>query len=64
MVETPMTQWRLDRPELRAEVEARIPVRRVAQPDDIAEAVALLAAGRMAYMNGGALVIDGGYTVA
>jgi NAD(P)-dependent dehydrogenase (short-subunit alcohol dehydrogenase family) len=62
MVETPMTQWRLDRPDLRAEVEQRIPLHRLAQPDDIAEAVALLASGRLSYMNGGALVIDGGYT--
>ncbi len=55
MVETPMTRWRLERPDLRAEVEQRIPLHRVARPDDIAEAVGLLASGRMAYMNGSAL---------
>lgn len=64
MVETAMTQWRLDQPDLRAQAEQRIPLRRVAKPDDIADAVALLAAGRMPYMNGSALVIDGGFTVA
>src|SRR5690606_20744706 len=41
MVETPMTQWRLDRPELRAEIEARTPMGRVAQPEEVAEAVLL-----------------------
>jgi NAD(P)-dependent dehydrogenase (short-subunit alcohol dehydrogenase family) len=60
--DTPMTRWRLDDPELRAAVEARIPLGRVAAADDVAEAVALLASGRMAYMTGHALVVDGGWT--
>ncbi len=60
MVYTPMTSWRLDQPELRAEVEGRIPVGRVATPDEIADAVALLASGRLTYMTGHPLVIDGG----
>jgi NAD(P)-dependent dehydrogenase (short-subunit alcohol dehydrogenase family) len=60
MVYTPMTSWRLDQPELRAEVEGRIPVGRVAAPDEIADAVALLASGRLGYMTGHPLVVDGG----
>ena len=63
MAETPMTKWRLDQPELRAAIEARIPIGRVAQPEDIADAVALLASGRMSYMTGHGLVVDGGWTV-
>lgn len=63
MVETPMTQWRLDQPELRAAVEARIPLGRVAQPTDIANAVSLLASDRLSYMTGHALVVDGGWSV-
>jgi NAD(P)-dependent dehydrogenase (short-subunit alcohol dehydrogenase family) len=62
MVYTPMTSWRLDQPELRAEVEDRIPVGRVATPDEIADAVALLASGRLGYMTGHPLVVDGGMT--
>jgi NAD(P)-dependent dehydrogenase (short-subunit alcohol dehydrogenase family) len=62
MVYTPMTSWRLDQPGLRAEVESRIPAGRVASPDEIADAVALLASGRLAYMTGHPLVIDGGMT--
>jgi NAD(P)-dependent dehydrogenase (short-subunit alcohol dehydrogenase family) len=60
MVYTPMTSWRLDQPELRAEMEERIPAGRVAEPDEIADAVALLASGRLAYMTGHPLVVDGG----
>ena len=60
MVYTPMTSWRLDQPELRAEVVGRIPAGRVASPDEIADAVALLASGRLGYMTGHPLVVDGG----
>ena len=60
MVYTPMTSWRLDQPDLRAEMEERIPAGRVATPDEIADAVALLASGRLGYMAGHALVVDGG----
>lgn len=61
-VETPMTQWRLDRPELAAQVTDRIPTGRVAQPGEIADAIAALAGDRLAYMTGSALVVDGGWT--
>jgi NAD(P)-dependent dehydrogenase (short-subunit alcohol dehydrogenase family) len=62
MVHTPMTAWRLDQPELRAAVESKIPIGRVAQPEEIADAIAVLAGGRLAYMTGAALTIDGGWT--
>jgi NAD(P)-dependent dehydrogenase (short-subunit alcohol dehydrogenase family) len=62
MVYTPMTSWRLDQPELRAAVEERIPAGRVATPDEIADAVAVLASGRIGYMTGHPLIVDGGMT--
>ncbi len=61
-VQTPMTQWRLDVPELRERVEANIPLRRVAQPEEIADAIGLLADDRLGYLTGHALVVDGGWT--
>ena len=60
MVYTPMTAWRLDQPGLLAAVEDRIPMGRVAAPPEIADAVALLASGRLGYMTGHPLVVDGG----
>jgi NAD(P)-dependent dehydrogenase (short-subunit alcohol dehydrogenase family) len=60
MVYTPMTAWRLDQPDLRAAVEDPIPLGRVAQPEEIADAVGLLASGRLGYLNGHPLVLDGG----
>jgi NAD(P)-dependent dehydrogenase (short-subunit alcohol dehydrogenase family) len=62
MVYTPMTSWRLDQPELRTAVERTIPIGRVAVPTDIADAVALLASGRLSYMTGAPLIVDGGMT--
>jgi NAD(P)-dependent dehydrogenase (short-subunit alcohol dehydrogenase family) len=63
-VQTPMTQWRLDDPELRRSVLDGIPVGRTAQPEDIAEVVAILASERLAYVTGHAFVIDGGWTAS
>lgn len=62
MVDTPMTHWRLEDPELRAAVLAKIPAGRVATADEVADAVALLAGGELPYMNGAMLVLDGGWT--
>ena len=62
MVETPMTQWRLDQPDLRDRTESQIPMGRVATPEEIADVVSVLASGRLGYANGAALVIDGGWT--
>jgi NAD(P)-dependent dehydrogenase (short-subunit alcohol dehydrogenase family) len=55
-----MTRWRLDVPELRERVEANIPLAQVAQPDEIADAISLLASERLNYLTGHALVVDGG----
>lgn len=44
------------------DLEARIPLRRQAQPADIVGSVLFLASAASAYVTGQALVIDGGYT--
>lgn len=61
MIETPLTQWRLDDPSLREEVLARIPQRRIGTIDEVVSAVVFLAGNDAAYFNGAALPMDGGY---
>ena len=43
-----------------AAYEARIPLRRLAHPDDVARATLFLASDLGAYVNGAQLVVDGG----
>jgi len=44
--------------------EARIPLRRLARPDDVARAALFLASDLAAYVNGAQLVVDGGLLCA
>jgi NAD(P)-dependent dehydrogenase (short-subunit alcohol dehydrogenase family) len=62
IVDTPMTRWRLQDPELHAAVIARTPAGRVATAVEVAQAMALVVAGELPYMNGAMLVLDGGWT--
>ena len=58
-----MTQWRLDIPDLLGRRLRRTSrSARVAQPADIADAISVLASGQLGYMNGNALIVDGGWT--
>jgi ketoreductase RED2 len=55
LIETP---WTRDFTEIAAKVRAETPLRRVGDPDDVAEAVAGLA--RSTYVTGQVLLVDGG----
>jgi NAD(P)-dependent dehydrogenase (short-subunit alcohol dehydrogenase family) len=61
-VHTPMTAWRLDDSDLGARATAAIPLGRVAQPEDVADVVSVLAGDRLGYVTGSAFVVDGGMT--
>ena len=50
----------VSREEAAAAITASIPARRMGQPEEFAAAVVFLASGRASFMNGVALVIDGG----
>jgi NAD(P)-dependent dehydrogenase (short-subunit alcohol dehydrogenase family) len=63
MVETEMTRWRLEIPELRQQVLDMTPWGRIGQPEDIASAAIYLASDEADYVTGHMLVIDGGWMV-
>lgn len=63
MVETAMTRWRLDIPEMRQQVLDMTPWGRVGQTEDIAAAAVYLASDEADYVTGLMLVIDGGWTI-
>jgi len=53
----------LSDPEKRAAMERRIPIGRLGEPDDISGPVAFLASEEARYVNGAALLVDGGLFV-
>ena len=60
MVKTDMIDAFLSKPELVAAEERRIPLRRLAEPVDIAAPAVFLASDAASYITGDILVIDGG----
>jgi len=58
LVETDMTRAITE--DTRAEWEARIPLKRLGTPDDIAAAVCFLASDEAAYITGQVLAVNGG----
>ncbi len=65
-VNTPMLSSQRATPpsaaDLQAMAEATIPVKRLAEPTEIAEMVVFLASDRASYMTGAIVPVDGGYT--
>lgn len=64
-IDTPMLAatcagWSKPKEELYADVARRIPVRRLGQPLDVAQAAAFLLGDESSYINGTSLVLDGG----
>lgn len=55
-----VTRFRLDDPEARARVLAEIPLNRIGDTDDIADALEFLVGTRSAFLTGQKLVVDGG----
>ena len=55
-------QGNLSSPAVRAKREALVPNRRIAQPEDVANAVVFLARHRNDYINDEDIVVDGGST--
>ncbi|CAO2652319.1 Nn.00g006020.m01.CDS01 [Neocucurbitaria sp. VM-36] len=63
VIETPMTQGP---PEMREALKPAIdiaPMKRMGTPDEVADAVLFLCSSRASFIQGHALVVDGGYTI-
>lgn len=61
-VDTPMLAPVLGMPDAKRQLEGRIPLRRIAQPADIAKVVRFLLSDDASYVHGAAIVVDGGMT--
>jgi glucose 1-dehydrogenase/3-oxoacyl-[acyl-carrier protein] reductase len=60
VIETDMTQWVMQDPDILAEVVGKIPMQRVGQPEEIAGITILLASEEAAYITGQHIYVDGG----
>lgn len=63
VIDTPMTRSTLN-PDQIANVERLTPLRRLATPEDVAAAVAMLVGPRAAAITGQSLIVDGGFSIA
>lgn len=61
-VDTPMLAPLLALPQARQALEQRIPVGRIARPEDVARVIRFLLSDEAAYVHGGTVVVDGGLT--
>jgi NAD(P)-dependent dehydrogenase (short-subunit alcohol dehydrogenase family) len=62
LVETPMTKYWFDDPEMRAFFLANSPIGRFAQPEEIAAMVLFLCSDLASFVVGQTFAVDGGYT--
>ena len=56
-------RWFRERPELKQQIEAQVPMGRLGEPPEIAALALYLASEASSYMTGSIVFIDGGYTL-
>lgn len=61
-IETPMTKPMFENPEFHRDVVSRIPMGKIGQVEDVANAVVFLASEASAMVTGDSLKVDGGWT--
>ncbi|MGA2368481.1 MAG: glucose 1-dehydrogenase [Dehalococcoidia bacterium] len=60
---TPMIKEFTENPEIKKKTEATVPLRRMAEPEEIAELVIFLASDKASYIAGGGIAISGGLDI-
>ena len=63
VIETPMTQGPAEMREALKPAIDIAPMKRMGTPDEVADAVLFLCSSRASFIQGHALVVDGGYTI-
>jgi NAD(P)-dependent dehydrogenase (short-subunit alcohol dehydrogenase family) len=63
MVMTPMSEMIYRDPVVKAKREGVVPVRRIGETKDIADAICYLASDRSSYVSGQEIIVDGGWSV-
>lgn len=62
LIDTPMSRkGRMPEEELRAELEARVSLKRVGKPEEVSSLVAFLASEESSYITGSTFYVDGGW---
>jgi len=59
----PNRRWFGEKPDFRASFEARVPMGRLGEPDELGPAAVFLASDASSYVTGATLVVDGGFTL-
>jgi NAD(P)-dependent dehydrogenase (short-subunit alcohol dehydrogenase family) len=61
-IRTPMLEPAIPSPEARAQLESTVPLGRIGAPEEIGQVVRFLLSDEASYVNGAAIVVDGGVT--
>lgn len=62
-IETPLTETVLSNPDALADILGRTPMKRVGQPEEVANAIAFLCLPAASYMTGHIMAVDGGFAI-